>query len=114
MCAMMSDADIHFDIPPPAIVKPVKLWTGKQLFSLLIRPNKESNVIINLDAKNKTFVPPAKGQPNEMSPNDGYLVIRGSQVLAGHMDKSTLGDGKRRRSFTPSFVTMAPMKLLVL
>ena len=26
------------DLPPPAVVKPVELWTGKQLFSLLIRP----------------------------------------------------------------------------
>ena len=26
------------DLPPPAIVKPVELWSGKQLFSLLIRP----------------------------------------------------------------------------
>jgi DNA-directed RNA polymerase III subunit RPC1 len=26
------------DLPPPAILKPVELWTGKQLFSLLIRP----------------------------------------------------------------------------
>lgn len=99
MCTMMSDANMHFDIPPPAIVKPVKLWTGKQLYSLLIRPNKQSNVIINLDAKNKTFVPPPKGMRNEMSPNDGYLVIRGSQILAGHMDKSTLGDGKKAQVF---------------
>lgn len=99
MCAMMSDGDMHFDIPPPAIVKPVKLWTGKQLYSLLIKPNKQSNVVINLDAKNKTFVPPEKGLPSEMSPNDGYLLIRGSKVLAGHMDKSTLGDGKKQNVF---------------
>lgn len=99
MCVMMSDGIIQFDIPPPAIVKPVKLWTGKQLYSLLIRPNKKSNVIVNLDAKNKTFVAPPKGQPQEMSPNDGFLVIRGSQVLAGVMDKSTLGDGKKAQVF---------------
>lgn len=99
MCAMMSDGNMHFDIPPPAIVKPVKLWTGKQLFSLLIRPNKKSKVIINLDAKNKTFVPPPKGMPQELSPNDGFLVIRGSEVLAGVMDKSTLGDGKKAQVF---------------
>ncbi|GEQ71199.1 hypothetical protein JCM33374_g4880 [Metschnikowia sp. JCM 33374] len=99
LLCMMSDADLHFDIPPPAIFKPVMLWTGKQVFSLLIKPNKKSNVVINLDAKNKTFHPPKQGWPNEMSPNDGFVVIRGSQILSGVMDKSTLGDGKKHSVF---------------
>lgn len=99
LLCMMSDADIKFDIPPPAIFKPVMLWTGKQVFSLLIRPNKESKVVINLDAKNKTFIPPVKGLPNEMSPNDSFVIIRGSQILSGLMDKSTLGDGKKHSVF---------------
>lgn len=99
LLSMMSDANIQFDIPPPAIFKPVMLWTGKQVFSLLIKPNKQSNIVINLDAKNKTFIPPPKGLPNEMSPNDGYVVIRGSEILSGVMDKSTLGDGKKHSVF---------------
>lgn len=99
LLAMMSDGDLQFDIPPPAIVKPVKLWTGKQIFSLLIKPNKQSNVIINLEAKNKSFQAPEKGFPPEMSPNDGYLLIRGSEIIAGNMDKSTLGDGKKHSVF---------------
>ncbi|EGW35786.1 DNA-directed RNA polymerase III subunit C1 [Spathaspora passalidarum NRRL Y-27907] len=99
LLSMMSDADVQFDLPPPTIFKPVMLWTGKQVFSLLIKPNKKSNVIINLDAKNKTFIPPAKGLPSEMSPNDGFVIIRGSQILSGLMDKSTLGDGKKHSVF---------------
>jgi DNA-directed RNA polymerase III subunit RPC1 len=99
LLSMMSDAGLQFDLPPPAIQKPHFLWTGKQVFSLLIKPNKSSPVVINLDAKNKTFVPPAKGQPNEMSPNDGFVVIRGSSILSGVMDKSTLGDGKKHSVF---------------
>ncbi|KAK6455311.1 DNA-directed RNA polymerase III subunit C1 [Scheffersomyces xylosifermentans] len=99
LLSMMSDADIQFDIPPPTVFKPVMLWTGKQVFSLLIKPNKRSNVVINLDAKNKTFIPPAKGLPAEMSPNDGFVIIRGSQILSGVMDKSTLGDGKKHSVF---------------
>lgn len=96
---MMSDADLQFDIPPPAIFKPERLWTGKQVFSLLIRPNRKLNVVINVDAKNKTFHQPRKNWPNEMSPNDGFVVIRGSQILSGVMDKSTLGDGKKHSVF---------------
>ncbi|KAI5955618.1 RPO31 [Candida jiufengensis] len=99
LLSMMSDADVQFDIPPPSIFKPVMLWTGKQVFSFLIRPNKQSKVIINLNAKNKTFHPPAKGLPSEMSPNDGFVIIRGSQILSGLMDKSTLGDGKKHSVF---------------
>ena len=99
LLCMMSDADTQFDIPPPSIFKPVMLWTGKQVFSLLIKPNKKSKVIINVDAKNKTYIPPAKGLPMEMSPNDGYVIIRGSQILSGVMDKSTLGDGKKHSVF---------------
>ncbi|CAL1192181.1 unnamed protein product [Candida parapsilosis] len=75
------------------------LWTGKQVFSLLIKPNRHSKVVINLNAKNKTFHPPAKGLPSEMSPNDGFVIIRGSQILSGLMDKSTLGDGKKHSVF---------------
>lgn len=99
LLSMMSDADLQFDLPPPTIFKPVMLWTGKQVFSLLMKPNKQSNVIVNLEAKNKTFTPPAPGYPNEMSPNDGYVIIRGSQVLSGVMDKLTLGDGKKHSVF---------------
>ncbi|CCH41506.1 DNA-directed RNA polymerase III subunit [Wickerhamomyces ciferrii] len=99
LLSMMSDGDLQFDLPPPAIHKPVYMWTGKQVFSLLIKPNKKSPVVINLDAKNKAFTPPAKGLPMEMSPNDGFVIIRGSQILSGVMDKSTLGDGKKHSVF---------------
>lgn len=33
-----TDARQAIHLPPPALVKPVEMWTGKQLFSLLIRP----------------------------------------------------------------------------
>lgn len=99
LLCMMSDANIHFEIPPPSIFKPVMLWTGKQVFSLLIKPNKNSKVVINLDAKNKTYIAPEKGFPMEMSPNDGFVIIRGSEILSGLMDKSTLGDGKKHSVF---------------
>ncbi|CCD23823.1 DNA-directed RNA polymerase III core subunit RPO31 NDAI_0C01620 [Naumovozyma dairenensis CBS 421] len=100
LLSMMCDANLQFDIPPPAIMKPHYLWTGKQLFSLLIKPNKDSPVVINLDAKNKVYIPPkTKAYPNEMSRNDGYVIIRGSQILSGVMDKSVLGDGKKHSVF---------------
>ncbi|XDT06804.1 RNA polymerase Rpb1, domain 5 [Nakaseomyces glabratus] len=100
LLSMMSDGSLQFDIPPPAIMKPCYLWTGKQVFSLLIKPNKNSPVKINLDAKNKVYIPPKqKHYPNEMSQNDGFVIVRGSQILSGVMDKSVLGDGKKHSVF---------------
>lgn len=39
-CCFMCDALDDFHLPPPAIMKPVQLWTGKQLFNLLMLPRK--------------------------------------------------------------------------
>ena len=100
LLSMMSNANLHFDLPPPTIIKPHYMWTGKQVFSLLIKPNRKSPVKINLDAKNKVYIKPTKDHyPNEMSANDGFVIIRGSEILSGVMDKSVLGDGKKHSVF---------------
>lgn len=94
----MMDGKMDLDLPPPAIVRPHLLWTGKQVFSMLLRPNKESDVIVNLDAKCRGY----EGHPRHgpyMCPNDGYLLIRNSEVLSGVMDKSTVGGGKKDSVF---------------
>lgn len=99
VCSYFGDASVHIDLPPPAIQKPVRLWTGKQLFSCLIRPNKDSPVLVNLEARCRTFEKPREGHIKEMSPNDGYLVIQNSEVLCGVMDKATVGDGNKHSLF---------------
>lgn len=50
-----SDSLENIDIPPPCIIKPKELWSGKQLFTALLRPNRFSKVIINLEIKAKNF-----------------------------------------------------------
>lgn len=35
--------------------QPIKLWTGKQIFSVLLRPNKDSPVRANLRTKGKNY-----------------------------------------------------------
>lgn len=94
-----SDATEQIDIPPPAIMRPCNLWTGKQVMSVLLHPNKNSKVLLNLEAQNKTFQKPAPGEINDMSPNDGWLVIVNSQIMCGHFDKATVGDGKKTSVF---------------
>jgi DNA-directed RNA polymerase III subunit RPC1 len=100
-CSYFADAELQIDIPPPAIWKPVELWTGKQIFNCLMRPNKESKVKVNLEAKCRTMEVP-RGEdrfPLDMSPNDGYLVIVNSEIMCGVMDKNTVGDGKKNSVF---------------
>jgi DNA-directed RNA polymerase III subunit RPC1 len=56
ICNYCFDGREHIDLPPPAIVKPMMLWTGKQLFQVLLCPNKSSKMFINLETKSKSFV----------------------------------------------------------
>ena len=39
LVAAMCDALGGVDLPQPALLKPLQLWTGKQLMSALIRPS---------------------------------------------------------------------------
>jgi len=56
----------YIDLPPPAILKPMQLWTGKQIISVVFRPNKKSPIKLNLRAKGKNY----NGIGEEMNPDD--------------------------------------------
>ncbi|KAI1850587.1 hypothetical protein JX265_004297 [Neoarthrinium moseri] len=107
ICMHMMDGLTPLDLPAPAILKPQRMWTGKQVFSILMRPNKKSPVKVNLDAKCREYEPPNKNSPDprertrapDMCPKDGWLVVRNSEVMCGRMDKSTVGDGKKDSIF---------------
>ncbi|CAI2350380.1 unnamed protein product [Caenorhabditis sp. 36 PRJEB53466] len=81
-------------IPPPAIRRPVELWTGKQLIELIIRPDKGSQVSLNLTAKNKSY-----SGNLELCAKDSYVIIRNSVLLAGVLDKSLLGSSSKVNIF---------------
>lgn len=98
ICMFMVDGNMRIDIPPPAILKPQALWTGKQIFNVMMRPNKDCKAICNLDAKCRDFKP-VPGVAPDMCPNDGWLVVRGSEIMCGVMDKSTVGSGKKDSVF---------------
>ena len=106
ICSYFGDADLQIDIPPPTIWKPVRLWTGKQIFNVLMRPNRQSRVFVNVESKcNKEEKPkpncyPRIGKPApDLSPNDGWLVIVNSEIMCGVMDKATVGSGKKKSVF---------------
>ena len=53
----------------------MRLWTGKQVVGVLIRPNKECNVLVNLETRARTYNF-THGYPIEhMDPGDGFVYV---------------------------------------
>ncbi|KAI8929830.1 hypothetical protein BC831DRAFT_442224 [Entophlyctis helioformis] len=115
ICSYLGDSLLDIELPPPTIFKPFALWTGKQVFGVLLRPNKTSNIIVNLETKCRTFdkdqkdkngVPFSKTRTaagheyhSTMCPNDGYLFIHNSEIMSGVVDKAIIGDGNKKSMF---------------
>ncbi|KAL8881089.1 MAG: hypothetical protein Q9198_001639 [Flavoplaca austrocitrina] len=98
ICMYMVDGSMQLDLPPPTILKPVMLWTGKQVFNVMMRPNKSSPVKVNLDAACREYRK-VQGQARDLDKNDGWLCVRNSEIMCGVMDKSTIGSGKKDSIF---------------
>uniref|UniRef100_A0A1B0D756 DNA-directed RNA polymerase subunit n=1 Tax=Phlebotomus papatasi TaxID=29031 RepID=A0A1B0D756_PHLPP len=88
------DANMTVELPPPAILKPRVLWTGKQIFSLIMKPHRKSSTLINLETKGKNYTTNL-----DLCCKDSYVVIRNSEIMCGVMDKSTMGSGTKKCIF---------------
>lgn len=90
-CQLVSYAGINerVDLPPPAIIKPLELWTGKQLFSLIVKPAKESKVLINVETKGRNY----KGNTH-FDIEESWIHFINSEMVSGSLDKKILGDSK--------------------
>eukprot|EP01113_Clastostelium_recurvatum_P040668 TRINITY_DN6343_c0_g1_i1.p1 TRINITY_DN6343_c0_g1~~TRINITY_DN6343_c0_g1_i1.p1 ORF type:complete len:1395 (-),score=348.95 TRINITY_DN6343_c0_g1_i1:174-4358(-) len=95
LCTFMGDANEKIDLPPPAIIKPIELWSGKQIFSVIMRPSRKSHVLVNLESKSRTY----GGKHEHMDPADGWVVIRNSELLCGSIDKAIIGSGSKTSLF---------------
>lgn len=89
------DNNVDITFPPPCIIKPRALWTGKQIFSLIIRPSKSYSTLVNLRCKTKNY----SGKDEDLCRSDGFTVIRNSELLCGQVDKSILGSGSKSNLF---------------
>ncbi|XP_071808638.1 DNA-directed RNA polymerase III subunit RPC1-like isoform X1 [Asterias amurensis] len=89
------DENLSIKLPAPAILKPRCLWTGKQIFSTIIKPNDTCGIIMNLRSKAKNYC----GVGLDLCYNDSYVVIHNSQLMCGAMDKSVLGSGSKNNIF---------------
>lgn len=106
ICSYFADANIQIDIPPPTVMKPVRLWTGKQVFNVLMRPTRDSKIMVNVESKchkweeaSPTNYPWISNIQPDLSPNDGWLVVVNSEIMCGVMDKATVGSGKKKSIF---------------
>lgn len=99
------DGEEHIDVPIPAVVKPSELWTGKQIFSMMLKPNKMSNVLVNFETREKNY----SSKNQHFCRNDGWVAFRNSELISGNIAKKTIGDGSKTgllyvllRDFGPS------------
>ena len=98
LCSYMGDALEQVDLPAPAILRPVELWTvrdtrawfqphliaeadatttfvvgikqGKQLFGVLIRPNEQCSVSVSLEVAERAYT-----RGGHMCPSDGCVCV---------------------------------------
>lgn len=89
------DNNVPISFPAPCIVKPRTLWSGKQIFSLILRPSKTYDVQLNTRCKTKNY----SGKDEDLCKVDGFVVVRNSELLCGQVDKSILGSGSKSNIF---------------
>ena len=93
-CCFMVDARQEIHMPPPAILKPIELWTGKQLFSVLVRPNAKCRVFVNVEIKEKFY----SRHDEHLCPNDGYVHFINSEHISGRLGKVVLGGNQGKET----------------
>lgn len=73
------------DLPEPAILKPKRLWTGKQLISIFLPKG------FNFRRKSKIGSASALRCIDEDCPHDSIVIVRDGVLLEGVLDKSAIG-----------------------
>lgn len=77
----------RYYIPKPAILKPKPLWTGKQLFSAVLRVIQDDRPGLYLEGKSKTAA-------MMVGLEEAHILLRNGELLQGCIDKSSLGASK--------------------
>lgn len=108
------EARDKIEMPFPAMLKPAVLWTGKQLWSLVLRPNRDTRVFLNHECKAKLMYT----RDEYMCNKDGYVCFQNSQLMCGVLDKVVLGGGSKNciwhvlmREYSPRVAALAMSRL---
>eukprot|EP00668_Euglena_longa_P046630 GGOE01062315.1.p1 GENE.GGOE01062315.1~~GGOE01062315.1.p1 ORF type:complete len:1429 (-),score=496.78 GGOE01062315.1:79-4365(-) len=110
-CSILSYMELlgeDVTLPMPTIFKPMELWTGKQVFSFLICPNKRSGININFEGKIKAYSGKKGFQPYSMCVNDGWVLVRKSELISGIITKAFIGGGAKEGLFYSLIVNVSP------
>lgn len=76
-----SDKIRALKLPEPAILKPKRLWTGKQIYSILL-PSSLSMTLKTKDSDKENLL---------LDEDEAILIIRGGDILAGRVCKKAVG-----------------------
>lgn len=90
LASYYGDAEETIDVPPPSVLKPFPLWTGKQIFSVLLCPNRQQRLSVSFETKDKNY-----WKSKHFCPNDGWVAFRGGELITGNIAKKTIGDGSK-------------------
>jgi DNA-directed RNA polymerase III subunit RPC1 len=80
------------NLPPPVIQKPVQLWTGKQLFSLLLNPNANRKLSLSVVLKEKFYDSSKNALAYDL--DDGLVVLNKGELVCGRIGKNAMGGSK--------------------
>jgi len=84
---LLATAGYEGELTPPAIIKPVPLWTGKQIFSMFIPDGINISFKANVCRKCTTC-------KKEDCEYDSYVVIRDGNITFGVIDEKAFGAGE--------------------
>lgn len=96
---IFAQIDAAGEFPPPAILKPKQLWTGKQMFSTILPPNVVFDRKLDFSRFIKLPWRLSTRSGDDDSPedhgvfksDDSFCYIRASEMLRGRVDKSVVG-----------------------
>ena len=119
VCCMFSNTEARecIEVPPPAIWRPIALWTGKQVVSALIRSCRipsmgKAEVRPSFEVSEKGYSRKAFGverEAKELCPSDGWVCVHKGELVSGRMGKATLGSGTRTGLFATLLATYEPL-----
>ncbi|GMT13457.1 hypothetical protein PFISCL1PPCAC_4753, partial [Pristionchus fissidentatus] len=95
LLASFAETNQRLEMPPPAMLKPKKLWSGKQLISAILRNCiPKDKPLINLTGKAKTPLSCWKVRGHaapEFNMSESEVIFRQGELLVGVLDKQHYG-----------------------
>ena len=108
-----ASAGERITLPPPAVLRPCRLWTGKQIITALLHHLHPAARSLNTDGASKT---PASawrhgggtasaGSVDDGLDNEAKVIVRGGELLCGVLDKVTAATATTETTATTTATT---------